>query len=1411
MYKKLACLVILFFALCVFCSPTYAVTSESQAKSLITKGTEVTKGNIRLCVQASKDTCYISSFWKSASAAGTQCTRGAFSMAMSYLGIDCTPLHMQEIASVNWESGSGAYSNVLKSLNKENDSNITLSTRVWGQWNLSALNAAIDRFTSDSTYSPILIWGHYNNSDENFHAMVLVGKAAESNGIARYIIIDPSSNSHSNGHVGWMDVDTKSGKSTARSSSLSHYSSYRIERVLQWHDENASPAIGDFDLVAEIQAVVTTREDKDIVEYNLQDEPYAAANTLDKVAPGTDLTTTGVYKNKHGNYWLRFTDGTYLCANDVKLKTPVTAPETSGLVYPKGNLTFGKSFDLKGTIKSKSTMPEVWAAVYKLDGDKVDNSFPAVTAYLKDVKTVDIYTSALNKSSLGGISFSKLAKGDYYFTLWAYYYTYQDVEKTSENPLRKKQAVFLADEPFTVGGGDSGTNEDISEGKYQTAPDRIAYYHQYMKTDGKTTWNYHTNNTYWDEQLNSIYGLAISDGDGDSPNISGRGCCLLAYGHAIQWLDGKADATRQIEILAELVRKSTNPPTAEEIYGEYVASEYGATFKSVGTNWTEDILRNIFDRDGAIIVCNKYSSGNNSGHVALAIGYRVHNGTFYVQMMDSTCRATLKRLPDGGASAKVYDFSAAANLTYSAGQYWVPLKQFSGIIKWSYSLIPNDAAIGDDSGTTEEVNDAVDLCTLNAKFTYNKDANAHALPYAASTKKGAVTAGQTVVVTKLVQNRYNNIWAQLSDGSYLCFYDQSKDERYMTFISTNALEVSNDAKMPTGDIPLATSFGLRGTITADMPIYSVTAKVTNRETEAVTVGPVTATSAKGAFTKSVTMNKALNGVNINDKMSFKKLTTAGYYSYEVLVQLGFTYAYNGEVFKFGAEQVVICSDFTAGSPDEEIILPDVPDDPMPEPIPVERIDVTMDGTYGFYGDPCEFSWEVYPNDATDKSVTWTSSNEDVIKLQMTEQGTMKLCYVNCGMTEITVKANDGSGISKSYQVTVVPKLHYSWNLGNEVVVGKTIAGYLELSVEPSTANINIVGEDKNILDIKFQETSPGEYDIEVHGINPGNTLVLAQASSNGYLNSCWTDITVRQPVYVESIDIYGLPTEMKVGETADMYFVFNPEDHDCTSWGVLSGNPSMIEVQQAYWDEYGNYVYPVIACAPGTVTITVEADDGSEAVATHTITIKGSVLSGDANEDGLVNIYDVLLVLQYSAGWNVTLTTDNADVNNDGVIGPSDAVQILRYCAGGDLVSALRALKDLLGDIDINMLEIVKQPVDQHVSIDQTAQFAVTVTGESVTYQWYINRNDGKDWCKLNGASGSAYVTSAVEADNDGFQYRCVITDVYGNELTSDIAVLHVVPELPVTGDASTPVLWLMLCVLSALGILFMSRRRVFR
>ena len=55
---------------------------------------------------------------------------------------------------------------------------------------------------------------------------------------------------------------------------------------------------------------------------------------------------------------------------------------------------------------------------------------------------------------------------------------------------------------------------------------------------------------------------------------------------------------------------------------------------------------------------------------------------------------------------------------------------------------------------------------------------------------------------------------------------------------------------------------------------------------------------------------------------------------------------------------------------------------------------------------------------------------------------------------------------------------------------------------------------------------------------------------------------------------------------------------------------------------------------------------------------------GDANGDGLLNGSDADLLLQYAAGWNVTLHTLSADANGDGKIDGADATLMLQYAAG---------------------------------------------------------------------------------------------------------------------------------------------------
>ena len=56
-------------------------------------------------------------------------------------------------------------------------------------------------------------------------------------------------------------------------------------------------------------------------------------------------------------------------------------------------------------------------------------------------------------------------------------------------------------------------------------------------------------------------------------------------------------------------------------------------------------------------------------------------------------------------------------------------------------------------------------------------------------------------------------------------------------------------------------------------------------------------------------------------------------------------------------------------------------------------------------------------------------------------------------------------------------------------------------------------------------------------------------------------------------------------------------------------------------------------------------------------------LAGDADGNGRVDAQDALLVMQYDAGWSVTLLKTNADVNGSGTVNLADAVEILRIAA----------------------------------------------------------------------------------------------------------------------------------------------------
>ena len=89
---------------------------------------------------------------------------------------------------------------------------------------------------------------------------------------------------------------------------------------------------------------------------------------------------------------------------------------------------------------------------------------------------------------------------------------------------------------------------------------------------------------------------------------------------------------------------------------------------------------------------------------------------------------------------------------------------------------------------------------------------------------------------------------------------------------------------------------------------------------------------------------------------------------------------------------------------------------------------------------------------------------------------------------------------------------------------------------------------------------------------------------------------------------------------------------------------------------------------------------------------------------------------------------------------------------------------------------ITIQPEDKAVQEGETATFSVTASGENLSYQWQINRNDGNGFVNINGATSATYTTSVVDMGCDGFKYQCIVTNEDGSVTTTQVTltVVHI-------------------------------------
>lgn len=88
---------------------------------------------------------------------------------------------------------------------------------------------------------------------------------------------------------------------------------------------------------------------------------------------------------------------------------------------------------------------------------------------------------------------------------------------------------------------------------------------------------------------------------------------------------------------------------------------------------------------------------------------------------------------------------------------------------------------------------------------------------------------------------------------------------------------------------------------------------------------------------------------------------------------------------------------------------------------------------------------------------------------------------------------------------------------------------------------------------------------------------------------------------------------------------------------------------------------------------------------------------------------------------------------------------------------------------------ITLQPTDKSVNAGETVVFKTAVTGTNLAYQWQVDRNDKKGWVNISRAESTELKLKSVEQSQDGFRYRCIISNSAGS-VTSNEVKLTVVP-----------------------------------
>lgn len=258
---------------------------------------------------------------------------------------------------------------------------------------------------------------------------------------------------------------------------------------------------------------------------------------------------------------------------------------------------------------------------------------------------------------------------------------------------------------------------------------------------------------------------------------------------------------------------------------------------------------------------------------------------------------------------------------------------------------------------------------------------------------------------------------------------------------------------------------------------------------------------------------------------------------------------------------------------------------------VSVTEVTLDKTVAEMevGDEVTLVATILPDDASNKKVAWTSSDDAVVSV---EDGVVKALSV--GKAVITVKTEDGDKTA-TCEVTVkaTPVTGIELNKTSvETEVGPYVVTVsIKANVLPENAtNKNVKWTSSNTYVGKVVSEKYGTIDI----YHPGTTTITATTEEGGYTATCTITVKAMDVIKVTGVEMYYKTMNVKVGEVFDLAATVSPGNATNRSVTWTPDHEGLIERYSGpyTYSPHGNTDAIFKAVAPGTTTVTVKTIDG---------------------------------------------------------------------------------------------------------------------------------------------------------------------------------------------------------------------------